>query len=459
MGKPLRILFVEDSADDVKMLLHELRRGGYEPIYKQVQTADDLRDSLMFGEWQILVSDFRMPGFSGMDALGILKESGLDLPFLMVSGTIGEVNAVELMKAGAHDYIMKDNLTRLTPAIGRELQDAEDRKSRRLAEAALRESEERFRTMADSAPVLLWVTEADGACSYVNKPWLEFTGRSLKDELGSGWRGCLHPEDTVLANEGYRRNSTLQRRFQSEYRLRRHDGEWRWMLETATPRFHSDGAFAGYIGSVVDLTDRKRTEIEREAIRAENERLMAEKAAAMVAQREFLKDILFSVTEGRLVLCDSRDDLPTQLRVAGGPFPLARESLSEVRHSSQDAGLSLSLLQERCDDLVTAVGEASMNAVVHGGGGQAHVCAGPDRLQVWIEDQGRGIDIKQLHRATLERGYTTGSSFGHGFYMMLSLVDRLYLLTGADGTCIVLEQFLVPPEPIWLQGVPMEAAA
>jgi PAS domain S-box-containing protein len=363
------------------------------------------------------------------------------------------------MKAGAHDYIMKDNLTRLVPAIGRELQDAEDRKSRRHAETALRESEERFRTMADSAPVLLWVTEENGACSYVNKPWLEFTGQSLEEERGSGWRATMHPEDAPAVIQSYQQNSALQRRFQSEYRLRRQDGEWRWMLETATPRFHTDGAFSGYIGSVVDLTERKRAEIDRESVRAENERLMAERAATMVAQREFLKDILCSVTEGKLVLCDARDDLPPALPVIGGPFPLTKESLRDVRHSSRDAGGILDLQQERCDDLVTAVGEAGMNAIVHGGGGQARVCVGPDKLQVWIEDQGQGIDIKQLPRATLERGYTTASSFGHGFYMMLSLVDRVFLLTGSSGTCIVLEQFLVAPEPIWLQGLPIEAAA
>lgn len=459
MGKPLRVLFVEDSEDDVKLLVIELRKGGYDPFYKRVQTPDDLRSSLAAGEWEFLVSDFRMPGFSGMDALAILKESGLDLPFLIVSGTIGEVNAVELMKAGAHDYIMKDNLTRLVPAIGRELQDAEDRRSSRHAQAALRESEERFRTMADSAPVLLWVTEANSACNYVNKPWLEFTGRSLEEQQGSGWRASMHSEDAPAVAESYRQNSVLQRGFQTEYRLCRHDGQWRWMLETATPRFHSDGAFAGYIGSVVDLTERKQAEIERESIRAENERLMAEKAANMVAQREFLKDILYSVTEGKLILCDSRLNLPRAVAATGDPIPLTSASLRDLRQSCRTAGHALNLAQERCDDLVTAVSEASMNAVVHGGGGQARVCFDQDKLQVWIEDQGQGIDIKELPRATLERGYTTGSSFGHGFYMMLSLVDRIYLLTGAGGTCIVLEQFLVSPEPIWLQGLPQESVA
>src|SRR5579862_2354044 len=195
MGKPLRVLFVEDSADDVKFLLYELRHGGYDPIYKQVQTAEDLKEALLFGDWEVVISDFRMPNFSGIDALGVLKESGKDLPFILVSGTIGEAAAVESMKAGAHDYIMKDNLARLVPAIQRELQEASERRSRRQAEAALRESEERFHTMADSAPVLIWVCQANSAYTYVNKPWLEFTGRPLEAELGEGWRERVHPDD------------------------------------------------------------------------------------------------------------------------------------------------------------------------------------------------------------------------------------------------------------------------
>jgi PAS domain S-box-containing protein len=458
MGKPLRVLFVEDSEDDVKILLLELRKGGYDPIYKRVQTAEDLRESLLYGEWEIVISDYRMPGFSGMDAHAILKESGCDLPFILVSGTIGEEAAVEAMRAGAHDYVMKDNLKRLLPAVQRELQEVVERRSRRQAEAALRESEERFRAMADSAPVLMWVSEADGSYSYVNKPWLEFTGRALDQELGSGWRDRIHTDDIRDAEQRFKQNFALQRPFQIEYRLQRRDKDWRWVLDTATPRFHPDGAFAGYIGTVVDLTDRKRAEMERESVRAENERLLAEKATAMLAQRAFLKDILFSVTEGKLVLCDSAHELPMPLAF-GGEIPISEQSLSEIRQTSREAADSLDLPADRMHDLITAVGEASMNAVVHGGGGEARVCAGPDRVQVWIEDHGKGIAMDRLPKAMLERGYTTANSLGHGFFLMLSLIDRLHLLTGPTGTTIVLEQYFSEPEPIWLQGVPMEHRA
>ena len=101
--------------------------------------------ALKTGEWDIVISDFRMPNFSGPQALALLKKLELDLPFIIVSGTVGELTAVESMKAGAHDYIMKDNLTRLVPAIRREIREARDRRERRQADIALRESEERFR--------------------------------------------------------------------------------------------------------------------------------------------------------------------------------------------------------------------------------------------------------------------------------------------------------------------------
>ena len=137
MGKPLRVLLVEDSPDDVHLIVRALQRGGYEPHYRQVDRADSLRNALAAEPWDVVLSDHHMPHFDSMAALDIVKGSGLDTPFLIVSGSIGEEAAVRAMKAGAQDYLMKGNLARLCAAIERELQDAADRRARQAAEKSL----------------------------------------------------------------------------------------------------------------------------------------------------------------------------------------------------------------------------------------------------------------------------------------------------------------------------------
>ena len=140
----------------------------------------------------------------------------------------------------------------------------------RRSETILRESEEHFRLVADSAPVLIWMSRADKLCIYFNKPWLEFTGRSLEQELGNGWAEGVHPEDLQRCLDTYTQSFDRREKFRMEYRLRRHDGEYRWMLDIGVPRLNSDGSFAGYIGIGVDVTERKRdgrgTAAERDGI-------------------------------------------------------------------------------------------------------------------------------------------------------------------------------------------------
>jgi signal transduction histidine kinase len=143
--KPLRVLIVEDSELDAALLLRELRRVDREPVYKRVFTAADMRKALDTESWEIIISDHSMPNFSSLQALRLVREKNPDLPFIIVSGQIGEDFAVSTMKAGANDYIMKGNLKRLGPAIERELQEAAHRTQRKKAEEGLREKEEELR--------------------------------------------------------------------------------------------------------------------------------------------------------------------------------------------------------------------------------------------------------------------------------------------------------------------------
>ncbi|HEX7808245.1 MAG TPA: response regulator, partial [Thermoanaerobaculia bacterium] len=134
MSKPVRLLLVEDSDLDAAHFALALRRGGFEPHIKRVETREEMADALVAEEWEIVVSDYNLPRFSAPEALDTLRASGKDLPFIVVSGAVGEETAVELMRAGASDYVLKTRMTRLTAAIERELAQARERRAKRRAE-------------------------------------------------------------------------------------------------------------------------------------------------------------------------------------------------------------------------------------------------------------------------------------------------------------------------------------
>lgn len=182
MGTPLKILIVEDSEDDLFLLLHELRKGGYSPEYLSLCTADAMKRALAERQWDVITSDYNMPGFSALAALDILKKSQLDLPFIVISGKIGEDQAVAAMKAGAHDYVMKQNLSRLVPAIEREIRESGERRMRREAEVALKRQFAQFRTIFDAMTAIVYVADIE---SYE----LIYMNRYAADLFGEDWEG------------------------------------------------------------------------------------------------------------------------------------------------------------------------------------------------------------------------------------------------------------------------------
>ncbi len=443
METPLKLLLIEDSPADALLLTRELSKGGYAPLVTRVETAEAMLAELETDQWDLIISDYRMPLFSGPDALALLKKQGIDLPFIIVSGTIGEVNAVDAMLAGANDYVMKNNMTRLVPAIRREIADAHSRAAHREAEAALFESEERFRNMADSAPVLLWVSDTAGNLVYVNKKWLDFTGRTMQAELDATRVNLVHPGDLAIFQSTYLAAMAHRGGFQLEYRMRKRDGQWRTMLDTGSPRYLKNGAFAGYIGTCLDLTERKNAE-------QENYRLLQEREKVAIQQKTFVRDILYSVTDGKLRVCDNEAGLPPATRPQCEPIPLTTESgIRALRYTAVDAMEERGYDRARWYDMATAIGEAGMNAVVHAGGGKGQIFSSANTVQAWISDHGVGIDLEALPKATLQKGYTTAGTLGHGMKMMLGMVDRLWLLTQPTGTTVVLEQDREPSLPIW----------
>src|SRR3990172_7176144 len=150
MTTSLAVLMVEDSESDAQLIIRLLKKAGYDVVSEQVETAEQMRAAWGKGAWDIVISDYSLPQFDGRAALTLLRETGQDIPFIVVSGAIGEETAVAMMKAGAHDYLMKGNLPRLAPAVERELAQAETRQERKQAEEALRESENRYRSLFEN---------------------------------------------------------------------------------------------------------------------------------------------------------------------------------------------------------------------------------------------------------------------------------------------------------------------
>jgi PAS domain S-box-containing protein len=176
MNYTIRILLVEDSVNDEQLILREIRKGGFTLEHTRVETATDLKKALDSGNWDILLADYHLPAFNGLAALSILADTGLDIPFIIVSGAIGEETAVRMMRAGAKDYVNKENLSRLVPAIQREMNDTAIRKKRIIAEAALKESrglEESARSKIDhiirSVPDGLIVCNETGRLVLINQ--------------------------------------------------------------------------------------------------------------------------------------------------------------------------------------------------------------------------------------------------------------------------------------------------
>jgi len=264
MGIPLRVLIVEDSEDDTILVLRMLRQSGYEPVFERVDTAETMNVALDQREWDVILSDYALPGFSMPAALGIVQAKGLDLPFIVVSGAIGEESAVELMRAGAHDYVMKDRLARLTPAIERELREADMRRERRKMEEALRQSEYNYRVLFESMIDGMAVIDTDTmATALANENGARTYGFSSPREMaGVCLFDYVHPDDsgrvltTIVEDMVQARPRTIH-----EFRTLTKDGREIWLSAVAA-KIEYQGRAAGLL-SFRDITDKKKAEEER----------------------------------------------------------------------------------------------------------------------------------------------------------------------------------------------------
>jgi PAS domain S-box-containing protein len=261
VSDPLQALIVEDSEDDALLILRELKRGGFEPLYSQVQTAEDMENALRKHLWDVVLSDHHLPRFSAPAALAILKRSTLDIPFIIVSGSIGEDAAVSILKAGAHDYVPKSSLARLVPAIRRELREAANRRSRAAAEEALRVSEERYALAVRGAHDGIWDWNLETDHVYFSPRWQSILGLG-EGEVGdtlANWFARVHPEDLPrLKRDLEDHASARSQHLENEHRLAHRNGNWLWMLVRGLAVRSESGRPVRMAGSLTDITARKQ---------------------------------------------------------------------------------------------------------------------------------------------------------------------------------------------------------
>src|SRR5215204_1202836 len=418
MGMPLNVLLVEDSEDDALLLVRMLRRGGYDPAWERVDTQSAMEAALDGGRWDLIISDHSMPAFSSLAALGLLKRKGfVDLPFIIVSGRIGEDAAVSAMKAGAQDYLMKDNLARLNSAIERELRDANVRRERRQAE-------EKYRSIFENAVEGIFQTTVDGRFLTANPALARMLGYESPEELLGAISNIRHQ----LYVEPGRREEFYQRALRDgfvsgfEVQMHRKDGNLVWVSANARAIYDAGGGISGYEGTLEDITERKRAEEALREIREAERRRIARELHDVVLQDLSYAlqsmQVLRRMPEGADRAQETGRQVEALRRAVGGlrdaiydlrlesarerPLVRAVESIVELNRQIGggcefelvvDEGFPTTISGPAGVEVVRVVQEALANVRRHSGARHASVTLGMvnGEVLVEVEDDGRGF--------------------------------------------------------------------
>ena len=265
MPKPLNVLMIEDAEDDELLLTRALKKNGYEPKVERVQTAREMTRALENSPWDIILCDYHMPAFSGIEAIDLLKNTGLDIPLIMVSGAIGEETALDCIHRGASDYIMKGNLTRLGMAVKRGLEEKAFRDHHRQDEEALRRSEEKYRTILESIGDGYYETDLAGSFTFFNDALQRIWGYPKEELLGLNNRQYMDGETAKMLYQAH--NRTYKTGIPGklmDYEIIRKDGGRIAIQQSFTLLKDSLGNTIGFRGVVRDITHLKALEQERE---------------------------------------------------------------------------------------------------------------------------------------------------------------------------------------------------
>ncbi|MGY8668413.1 PAS domain S-box protein, partial [Bradyrhizobium sp. UFLA05-109] len=262
MSSPIGILLLEDDPNDAGLIEVLLEADHLICRITCVQSRTEFLEALERAEFDLILSDYKLPSFDGLSALNLALSICPDLPFIFVSGTLGEEAAIEALKIGATDYVLKTRMSRLVPAVRRALSEAGDRASRRRAEDTLRRREKELRDTVEAIPAIAFTTQADGSSVWTNRQWVDFSGLSVEETSGSGWQSAIHPDDHNQHVAKWHHSMTSGEPFENEARHRSANGEYRWFLVRAVPLRDEQGTILKWYGILTDITERKRAEAE-----------------------------------------------------------------------------------------------------------------------------------------------------------------------------------------------------
>jgi PAS domain S-box-containing protein len=273
----LRTLMVDDSENDVLLIIHNLQKGGYDPLYERVETAAAMKNALKVKQWDIILCDYKMPKFNAPSAIAVLKKANIDISLIIVSGTMGEETAVECMRLGAKDYIMKSNLSRLCPAIARELEELKVRNKEKQMESqresvlkALHESEEKYRTILEDIQEGYFEDDLAGNFTFFNDTLCRIMGYPRKELMGMNNRQYMDKENSKKVFQAYNKVYTTGEPNKGlSWQIERKDGIKRYFEGSVSLLKDSSGKLIGFRGIAHDITERKRVE---DALRKSEER-------------------------------------------------------------------------------------------------------------------------------------------------------------------------------------------
>jgi two-component system response regulator len=270
MNERLKVLIVEDSEDDALLLVLQLKQAGYDLFYTRVASQQQMTNALEKDYWDLVISDYSLPGFSGIEALKIVKKKQLDIPFIIVSGVIGEQTAVEAMKAGAHDYVMKGDRTRLIPAIERELREAQIRRDRSKAAEELKETQRMLLTLLSNLPGMAYRCKNDITWNmeFISDACLELTGYKPEDLIGNNkikFSDLIVPEQREAVWTTVQKFLNEKKPFEVRYCIRTASGQEKWIWDKGRGIIDENGKLIALEGFMSDITRQKQNEEKIEA--------------------------------------------------------------------------------------------------------------------------------------------------------------------------------------------------